>query len=54
MGPKIEAAVAFLAKKGGSVLITDAKNLKAAVDGKAGTRIVHEKATAKVPIARKG
>jgi len=54
MGPKIEAAVAFLAKKGGSVLITDAKHLKAAVEGKAGTRIVHEKATVKVPIARKG
>jgi carbamate kinase len=54
MGPKIEAAVAFLAKKGGSVLITDAKHLKAAVEGKAGTRIVHEKAKVKVPIARKG
>jgi carbamate kinase len=54
MGPKIEAAVAFLAKKGGSVLITDAKHLKEAVQGKAGTRILHEKAKVKMQIARKG
>jgi carbamate kinase len=43
MGPKIEAAAAFLAKKGGSVIITDAAHLVLAVEGKAGTRIVHEK-----------
>jgi len=54
MGPKIEAAVAFLAKKGGSVLITDAKHLKEAAQGKAGTRILHEKAKVKMQIARKG
>jgi carbamate kinase len=43
MGPKIEAAAQFLAKKGGSVIITDATHLVQAVQGKAGTRIVHEK-----------
>ena len=43
MGPKIEAAAQFLAKKGGSVIITDAPHLAQAVEGKAGTRIVHEK-----------
>jgi carbamate kinase len=43
MGPKIEAAAQFLAKKGGSVIITDAPHLAQAVGGKAGTRIVHEK-----------
>ncbi len=43
MGPKIEAAVEFLARKGGSVLITDAENLKEAIQGRGGTRIVHEK-----------
>lgn len=41
MGPKIEAAANFLAKKGGEVLLTDAKNLKDALNGKAGTRIYH-------------
>jgi carbamate kinase len=60
MGPKIEAAAQFLAKKGGSVIITDAPNLAKAVVGKAGTRIVHEKARktsrierAKAPVASK-
>ena len=43
MGPKIEAAVQFLVKKGGSVVITDAAHLQAAMDGRAGTRIVHQK-----------
>lgn len=54
MGPKIEAAVQFLVRKGGNVIITDAKHLKAAVEGQAGTRIVHEKSPVKVPISRKG
>ncbi|MCI4398611.1 MAG: carbamate kinase [Acidobacteria bacterium] len=43
MGPKVEAAVQFLVRQGGSVVLTDAANLKEAVLGKAGTRIVHEK-----------
>jgi carbamate kinase len=43
MGPKIEAAVQFLVKKGGSVIITDAAHLQAAMEGRGGTRIVHEK-----------
>jgi carbamate kinase len=43
MGPKIEAAVQFLVRKGGSVLITDAEHLSEAALGRAGTRIVHEK-----------
>lgn len=42
MGPKIEASAQFLAKKGGEVLLTDAKNLKEALRGNAGTRIYHK------------
>lgn len=41
MGPKIEAAAQFLAKKGGEVLLTDAVNLGKAAKGKAGTKIYH-------------
>ncbi len=52
MGPKIEAAALFLTKKGGSVIITDAPNLAAAVAGRAGTRIVHEKAKKPAKIER--
>ena len=52
MGPKIEAAAAFLAKKGGTVIITDAAHLVQAVAGKAGTRIVHEKASKPARIER--
>lgn len=52
MGPKIEAAAAFLAKKGGNVIITDASHLVQAVAGKAGTRIVHEKASKPARIER--
>lgn len=52
MGPKIEAAAAFLAKKGGTVIITDAAHLVQAVAGKAGTRIVHEKASRPAGIER--
>ncbi len=48
MGPKIEAAVQFLVKKGGQVVITDAPSLPQAVLGRAGTRIHHEK-SGKVP-----
>jgi carbamate kinase len=47
MGPKVEAAVQFLVKKGGKVVITDAARLLAAVEGRAGTCIVHEKKAAK-------
>ncbi len=43
MGPKVEAAVQFLVRKGGMVLLTDAAHLADAVRGRAGTRIVHEK-----------
>ncbi|MGA9752269.1 MAG: carbamate kinase [Acidobacteriota bacterium] len=43
MGPKVEAAVQFLVRKGGSVVITDAAHLQAASEGRAGTRIIHEK-----------
>ena len=52
MGPKIEAAALFLTKKGGSVIITDAPNLAAAVAGRAGTRILHEKAKKPAKIER--
>jgi carbamate kinase len=40
MGPKIEAALAFLAGGGREVVITDAVSLSAAMLGRAGTRIV--------------
>ena len=43
MGPKIEAAVQFLVRKGGSVLITDSAHLTDAAKGRAGTRIFHKK-----------
>jgi carbamate kinase len=39
MGPKIEAAIAFLEAGGERVIITSAANLGSAEDGKAGTRI---------------
>jgi len=40
MGPKIESALGFLAAGGREVIITDPFNILAAVDGRAGTRIV--------------
>jgi carbamate kinase len=40
MGPKIEAAVAFVRRTGHDVLITDVDRLREALDGKDGTRIV--------------
>ncbi len=40
MGPKIEAAISFLAAGGSAVLITSPEHLLAAVQGNAGTRIV--------------
>ena len=40
MGPKIEAALSFLAGGGKAVIITSPENLLAAVAGQAGTRIV--------------
>jgi len=43
MGPKVEAAVQFLVRRGGSVLLTDPAHLGDAARGRAGTRIVHEK-----------
>ncbi len=54
MGPKIEAAVQFLVKKGGSAIITDAAHLLEAVEGRAGTRIVHQKAKKPARIERAG
>jgi carbamate kinase len=41
MGPKVEAAVQFLIRKGGAVVLTDPAHLGDAARGKAGTRIVH-------------
>lgn len=43
MGPKIEAAAQFLAKRGGAVLLTDAASMGEAAKGRAGTIIYHEK-----------
>ncbi|MEW5936197.1 MAG: carbamate kinase [Candidatus Thermoplasmatota archaeon] len=40
MGPKIEAALLFLGKGGKEVVITNAEMLLAALDGRAGTKIV--------------
>ena len=40
MGPKIEASVDFVRRSGRDVLITDVENLREALDGSAGTRIV--------------
>ncbi len=40
MGPKIEAAVDFIRRGGRQVVITNLENAQAAVDGRAGTRIV--------------
>ena len=39
MGPKIQAALAFLDKGGSQVVITDPGHLMDAVQGRAGTRI---------------
>jgi len=40
MGPKIEAAISFLAGGGKEVIITSPEHLLAAIDGKEGTRVV--------------
>jgi len=40
MGPKIDAALGFLAHGGREVIITDPESILAAVAGKAGTRVV--------------
>jgi len=40
MGPKVEAALSFLAAGGREVVITSPENLAAAIEGRAGTRIV--------------
>ena len=40
MGPKIEAALSFLAGGGREVIITSPEAMLAAIDGRAGTRIV--------------
>lgn len=42
MGPKIEAALRFLNRRGGSVILTDAGHLREAMEGGAGTRIVYQ------------
>jgi len=40
MGPKIISAIEFLKRGGREVIITDPKNLRRAVEGKTGTRII--------------
>jgi carbamate kinase len=44
MGPKIEAAIEFVAATGRRVLITDIEHLPAALAGEGGTVIVAEPA----------
>ena len=44
MGPKMEAAIAFLEGGGERVLITTPEKILAAMDGRAGTQIVHDAA----------
>jgi len=39
MGPKIEAAIEFAEKTGGTAIITDAAHIGAALDGREGTRV---------------
>jgi len=39
MGPKIEAAIAFASKTGGTAIITDADSIALASEGKAGTHV---------------
>ena len=39
MAPKIEGAIRYLSTISGEVVITSAEKLKAALDGRAGTRI---------------
>jgi carbamate kinase len=39
MGPKIEAAIDFLSRRRGRVLITDPPNLLEGLEGRAGTMI---------------
>jgi carbamate kinase len=51
MGPKIQAALAFLASGGEEVVITNAENLESALDGRAGTRITRDPAAAPAPRA---
>jgi carbamate kinase len=40
MGPKIEAAIEFVGAGGREAVITSLPRLRAALDGRAGTRIV--------------
>jgi carbamate kinase len=46
MGPKIEACVEFVDQVGGVAVITSPGQLRAAIDGTAGTRIVPDGADA--------
>jgi carbamate kinase len=46
MGPKITAAIEFLAARGGEVIITSLERVHDALDGKTGTRIVRGVAAA--------
>jgi len=41
MGPKVEAAIRFIEAGGGDVVIARPEDMKDAMEGKAGTRIVH-------------
>ena len=49
MGPKVEAAVDFLAKGGEEVLITTPAALERAIAGETGTRVVPSRSSAPVP-----
>jgi carbamate kinase len=40
IGPKVQAAVAFVAAGGREAIITSLATLRAALDGRAGTRVV--------------
>ena len=40
MGPKVEAAVQFIRKRGKRAVITSIEKIEEAVEGKAGTEIV--------------
>jgi len=49
MGPKITAAIKYLELGGKMVVITDHEHLLEALEGKAGTRILHDKEGDKLP-----
>jgi carbamate kinase len=44
MAPKIEAAISFVERAGGTVIITDPENVERALAGQTGTRIIPDPA----------